>query len=498
MKRVIILPLDDFASAEELITYLIANIFEEEDLSNLIGYIKLNDAVHNLDAGGPKIVSAIQQELLSRGLPIKVFLDLKIGDVSATVVNTLKKYATCPPDILTVSALCSVESIIQLRRLLPQTKLALLSALTDIGEEEFAHRYGMSPAVKIFNDLDKIQSIYKKRTLDLENWQHPEPFDLVVCSPKELPFLKRNLSERYEFVVPGIRDEWMKKPTEHQKRTTGVKEALNNGATFVVMGTQITKGNPAMNISAKESRLLTLQELEEVADNDNPLSLLSYYDGYYCSRFDEDGIVGPLVGYAGTYMTDAGPKNYVGYEYFNFAQAEQHPQARVYFADKIRRELTDKNITAEVFLGAPMGGIMLASELGRQTGKRSIFAEKEVLAMADTATGKKESSQQIIKRHDIKDGDNIIIVEDVCNNFSTTAKLQQLIEDKGGKLVAIACAINRSGQTEWNGLPVIASTHVVAKQFRQDEPAVSQLIATGNIVWKPKNDWLKLKQAMLK
>lgn len=488
-ERVIILPLDGFASGRELLNYLL-KIIEEEDLQSLLAYIKLNDGVHNSDMGGPQILADIKKLLRERNLPIKIFLDLKIGDVSGTVINTLKKYVDYPPDILTVSALCSVESIMKLRKLLPTTKLALLSALTDISREEFLIRFGMTPEVKIFNDLNNIYPIYHERVLGDDSYPDM-PFDLVVCSPKELVFLKRNLSDSYEFIVPGIRDEWMKK--DHQQRTTGVNKAISMGATFVVMGAQIVKGNPGMGVSAKESRRLTMLELRKTS---NPLVILANCDGYYCSPFEGDVPLGPLVAYAGTYATAEGPKNFVGYEYFNFAKAEQNPKARDYFASNIQKKLVDKKITADVFLGAPMGGILLAGDLGRKNDARSIFAEKQIISLADPTSGKKEESLQIIKRHDIDEGDRVIIVEDVCNNFSTTMKLQEAIEEKGGKLVAIACAINRSGLSEWNGIPVIASATAQAAQFRQDDPFVSDLIATGKIVWKPKNDWLRLKEAM--
>jgi len=89
-----------------------------------------------------------------------------------------------------------------------------------------------------------------------------------------------------------------------------------------------------------------------------------------------------------------------------------------------------------------------------------------------------------------------MIVEDICNNFSTTEQLAKLIEQTGAKLIGIMCAFNRSGKTEWNGVPVICAQEVPAKQWRQEEPEVSQLIAAKNVVWKPKKEWPKLKAAM--
>jgi len=499
-RKFIVLPLDGFASAEALMEYL-RNLLDElsgDELLDYLAYIKLNDGVHNLDAGGPLVVEQIIEELKQRELSVEIFLDLKIGDVSATVTNVLKKYQNLPIGILTVSSLCSVETLIKLRLLMPDTKLAMLSALTDISREEFQIRFGMTPGMQILKDWQNISSVYFNKAAKYENWQHPLPFDLVVCSPEELPFLNHNLPVAVGTVVPGIRDEWMRKANEHQQRITGVRQALDNDATFVVLGAQFTKGNPDLNVSPQESRRLTLQEVKLSLrfESGDPLEVLKSYDGYYCSKIEADGIVGPLVAYAGTYPTEDGPKNFVGYEYFNFAKAEVDASARSYFANLIAEELSAQNLTGNVVLGAPMGGILLAGTLGAELGVPTIFAEKKVTALADPDNGKKEQSIPIVERHSLRAEDHVIIVEDVVNNFSTTQKLHDIITAREAKLVAIVCAFNRSGKNDWNGIPVVSALSIKAKQFHQDDPAVAALVAAGQIVWHPKDEWPVLKKAM--
>ena len=499
-RKVIILPIDGSKNGQELLASM-ETILDSPGTTELISHIKLNDGVHNLDVGGPALVFKIMSALSAKNADIKIFLDLKIFDVSATVENVLKKYAYLVPDILTVSASCSVDSIIKLKILLPNIKLAMVSMLTDIGEEECQDRFGQMPAVKIFNDLMNIRQIYKQKTGAYENWQHPEPFDLVVCSAKELKFLKNNLDASYGFIVPGIRDEWMKKKDEHQKRVVGIKEALDLGATYAVMGAQMTKGNPEMNISAEESRRLTSVEINKIPDNPiiagNPLATLKACGGYYKSPEDNEGhFMGPLAAYAGTYDTADGPKNYVGVEYFNFACAEDNALVRDYFASLIATAVKKAGLSCNVALGAPMGGILLAGDVGRIIGCRSIFAEKKILAVAKPAEGLKEISGLIVDRHTINDGDKVIIVEDVCNNFSTTEKLQNVIKSYGGELVAIACAFNRSGKSDWKGIPVLAGHFIPTEQFRQDDEKVAELVKAGKVIWKPKAEWGNLLAAM--
>ena len=233
----------------------------------------------------------------------------------------------------------------------------------------------------------------------------------------------------------------------------------------------------------------------------DPLATLKACGGYYKSPQDKEGkFLGPLVAYAGTYPTENGPKNYVGYEYFNFSRAESEATVRQYFAaligEKIKSYAGCGLRGCDVFLGAPMGGILLATEIGSYLKCPTIFAEKKIIALADPEKGFKEESHQVIDRHEIKAGSNVVIVEDICNNFSTTEKLKTLIENHGGKLVAIVCAFNRSGKPSWHGIPVISALAVEAQQFKQVEPEVVELIKRSNIVWKPKFGWSSLAAAM--
>ena len=501
-KRVVILPLDGYENVDAL-AKAFRNLMNQPGLAELIAYIKLNDAVHNSDAGGPAIVNDLKSKLLTVEGSIGVFLDLKLADVSATVINTLKKYSLDKNDIVTVYSSVSVETLIKIRLLMPEVKLAMVSAFTDMSDDECQTRFGQSPTVKIYNDLMNIEVIFAKEIGRYQNWPNEvvTPFDMVVCSKNELPFLKKNLRGTYQFIVPGIRDAWMS--TGHQKRISGVKDALNAGATYVVMGAQLTKGNPENEITPEKSCELTKQEIAKAKNfvaAGNLLEVLKACGGYYCSP--RDGQNELLVGYAGTYQTVDGPKNYVGYEYFNFARAEMEPSVLDLFAEKIARQIEVWN--PDVLVGAPMGGILLAGAIGRHLNCRTIFAEKKVISLADPANGKKEESLQVIDRHEIKSGDRVVVVEDVCNNFSTSQKLKDLIESRGGQLICIACAVNRSGlpilngvQAMWNGIPVRGAITLATKQYRQDASyQIEDLIKADKIVWKPKLDWPRLKKAM--
>lgn len=226
---------------------------------------------------------------------------------------------------------------------------------------------------------------------------------------------------------------------------------------------------------------------------------LKNYGGYYESPKNAKGdYIGPLVAYAGKYQTEIGEKNYVGFKYYNFARVEPDPLAREYFARLIGEEIKMAAIGYDLVIGAPMGGFLLADALGQYLECRTIFAEKQVIALTDPDKGTKEISELIIKRHEIFPGDRVIIVEDVCNNFSTTSKLKELIEAHQGQLVAIACAINRSNETFWisppvdvdaKKFPVYEGLFIPTEQYHQEDPTVKTLVEDGKVVWNPKQSW---------
>ena len=66
----------------------------------------------------------------------------------------------------------------------------------------------------------------------------------IVCSAHEIKKVKQ-VSKNFEIVVPGIR---LTNKVQDQKRVMSPKQALRQGATHLVIGRDLTKGNPKKNI----------------------------------------------------------------------------------------------------------------------------------------------------------------------------------------------------------------------------------------------------------
>jgi len=222
------------------------------------------------------------------------------------------------------------------------------------------------------------------------------------------------------------------------------------------------------------------------------LEILRRCGGYYgCPKDAAGKRLGPLVGYAGKYD---GEHQWVGEVYFNFAMAEQYPQAMAIFAFDLANIMRAQSVDVGHLLSAPMGGIVFGFNLARELDRQFAFAEKKITVV--TTADAREVSELTLKRHEIQSGSKVVLVEDVCNNFSTTEKIRDLLESVGASLAGIACVLNRSPETSWEDVPVMSLLHIPSMQWKQDDPAVAEDIAAGNVVWKPKNEWDKLAAAM--
>ena len=235
-----------------------------------------------------------------------------------------------------------------------------------------------------------------------------------------------------------------------------------------------------------------------------PLDLMRQAGAYYeCPKAPDGRRLGPLVGYAGQ---DGQGRQYVGDIYVNFARAETRPALLAAFSKTLRDALDARGFGAILheatgFCGAPEGGKAFAYQLALDIGKSYIYPEKKV-TIAASATSR-EVSELVFARHEPAAGESWFIVEDVCNNFSTTAKLVASIEAYGARVAGILCFLNRSDTIDEAYearpglvLPVVAVVRKSFGQFAQSDAAVAEDLAQGNVVWSPKKDWPRLAAAM--
>src|SRR3989344_1382539 len=229
---------------------------------------------------------------------------------------------------------------------------------------------------------------------------------------------------------------------------------------------------------------------------DDPLGLLNALGGCYLRPPG-----GPLVGYAGTYSSEGKDLNFVGELYANFAKAERFPAVITRWARKILAKNQYALASADVFLGAPEGGKSLADKFAMHVACEYVYPD---IVETPVAGGRPKKDFKW-GRHELESGKSVVIVEDVANNFSTTAKLMKLVMDAGCTPVALVCLLNRSSTVddeftcEYGKIPVLSLVRMPMPEYRQDGACVAHDIASGNIVWKPRatqEGWQRLMDAM--
>jgi orotate phosphoribosyltransferase len=103
-----------------------------------------------------------------------------------------------------------------------------------------------------------------------------------------------------------------------------------------------------------------------------------------------------------------------------------------------------------------MGGVVVGYEMGRQMGVPAIFFERV-------------DGQFALRRgFDIGLGARVLMVEDIVTTGLSSRECITAIEAAGGKVVAAACLINRSGGTANVGVPLYALTALEIPTYAAD------------------------------
>jgi orotate phosphoribosyltransferase len=213
---------------------------------------------------------------------------------------------------------------------------------------------------------------------------------------------------------------------------------------------------------------------------------------YLCPKDQAGNRLGPLAGYA---SRDEHDRQKVGEEYMDFAKIEQWPhivqqQIVPVLVSGVQRTIGPPH--RFVWCGMPEGGKTLTTLLANNAQARFVYPEK-VVEKSDGVT--KPKTRLLFQRHEITPGDDIIIVEDVTNEFSTTQESIDMIESLGGKVAGVATFLNRSPvyRSEFpassGGLPVVSVWNEAMQVYRQDDPFVADDIQKGNVIWQPKLNW---------
>ena len=166
----------------------------------------------------------------------KIFLDLKLNDIPNTcsaTISSLKDLQNIK--YLTVHIKGGFEMLRAVkksaRRINKNLKIlgvTVLTSLSDKSLKKIGHTKSIRYLVATQTKLAKAAGL-----------------DGVVCSGHEAKII-RKISKKIEIITPGIR--LIGDKNKDQKRVMTPKKAFDNGATSIVIGRSITKGNIKKNI----------------------------------------------------------------------------------------------------------------------------------------------------------------------------------------------------------------------------------------------------------
>ena len=124
----------------------------------------------------------------------------------------------------------------------------------------------------------------------------------------------------------------------------------------------------------------------------------------------------------------------------------------------------------DLVAGPATGGMILAFEVGRQLGKRAIYAEKE----GDRKTFRRGAA--------IEPGDRVLIVDDVITSGGSVNEVIGLVKERRGEVAGVGVLVDRGDSPPEFGAPFFSCLRTAAVTYA---PETCPLCARGIPLTRP-------------
>jgi len=153
----------------------------------------------------------------------KIFLDLKLHDIPNTVKKSIEGLVSLPIDMMTIHTSGGLEMMKAAKIAVDGTDVKIfgVTALTSLSDKDTSFIFKRTAEEQVNAMLDLAEQA---------------GIDGVVCSPHELSLVSKRKS--LLSITPGIR---LKYSNDDQSRVMSPKDALKQGANFLVIGRPITE-----------------------------------------------------------------------------------------------------------------------------------------------------------------------------------------------------------------------------------------------------------------
>lgn len=141
--------------------------------------------------------------------------------------------------------------------------------------------------------------------------------------------------------------------------------------------------------------------------------------------------------------------------YFQCAKVLQHPEYNSIFAGAIAQHFRDKK--PDVVISPAVGGIVFGTEVGRQLGCRTIFAERENGVM------------KLRRGFEIKENENVLVIEDVVTTGGSVLEVIETVKSCKGNIVGVGFIIDRSNGKVKFGYDQFSLASVEVIKFSEED-----------------------------
>ncbi len=140
-------------------------------------------------------------------------------------------------------------------------------------------------------------------------------------------------------------------------------------------------------------------------------------------------------------------------QYVQCAKVLRYPDKAEQILKPVVEKLKEMDI--DLLVGPAMGGIIVAYEIGRQLGKEAIFTERV------------DGKMELRRGFEVKEGQRIVICEDVVTTAKSSMEVKDLLESMGGQVIALASIIDRT--TKKPEIDLISSVKLEIETFDSEE-----------------------------
>lgn len=152
------------------------------------------------------------------------------------------------------------------------------------------------------------------------------------------------------------------------------------------------------------------------------------------------------------------------------SQVMQYPKHAARICEELARLFEGSQV--DLVAGPAMGGIVLAYEVARSLGARTIFAEKENGKMA------------FRRGFAIRPGESVLLVEDAVSTGGSVNEVAEAVAQAGGRITGVGALVDRSGEKVTFGVPF---KPLITMDIRSYSPAECPMCRDGVPLTLPKS-----------